>query len=130
MTIYSDPFDLISELETLRDICLQFALCNRDNEGTRRDVKKAQANITDILAALATPAQASSEDARDAARYRWLRDNVRPWEGDKYPCADMTIWLDECRKFGCIGQRDGVGICTLDVAVDAALATPAKEGKI
>ena len=50
--IYTDPFNLRKELEMHRDIVLGFALCNFGHHETRRDVKKAQAHMTAILACL------------------------------------------------------------------------------
>lgn len=76
-----------------------------------------------------------TDDHRDAARYRWLRDNAAPWSQlSPIPYALIRIVMAHNERgthsFDIIGTRDGVGIVTLDTAVDCAIAacrSPAKE---
>lgn len=64
---------------------------------------------------------------KDAARYRWLAENCRPWTGgDDQPHALIQICRGEMDDgmigwFNIVGPVSRVGIITLDAAVDASM---------
>lgn len=70
--------------------------------------------------------------ARDAARYRWLRERIlpawfRPDGAASYPYAELQIYLgrnddDSIERFGLIGKETKVGMIGLDEAVDHAMS--------
>lgn len=92
--------------------------CNCGKESALASVERG----IEALAAAASPAQ-EGRDARDAARYRWLRD--RP---------GLSVFTGEpmrFRPFDCpheieVGQ---IGAIDLDAAIDAALGASAAKGE-
>jgi hypothetical protein len=85
-----------------------------------------------FAASLRTHPQDASGDAEDAAMFRWLCDNARPWESDyEEPHALIRICRGEFQGgvgwFNIIGRESRVGVITLRDAVRCAMQ--AKEAK-
>lgn len=73
-----------------------------------------------------TRPQDARGDAEDAAMFRWLCDNARPWESDyEQPHALIRICRGEFQGgvgwFNIIGRESRVGIITLRDAVRCAM---------
>lgn len=70
------------------------------------------------------------EDAKDAARLKWLADRARINRFSRdHSYVVIDVWLDDERKFR-VGPRDGVGMASLRTAVDAAMAAPPSDAEL
>jgi hypothetical protein len=82
--------------------------------------------IDRAISTISTGAGADA-DARDAARYRWLRDHIHYCRDDEhtYPYATVKVYFDRDER-GSVSRItvwpcDGVGAASLNTAIDAAM---------
>jgi hypothetical protein len=89
-------------------------------------VEQLRDDLRAILAA-PTPPAAAQEDGRDAARYRWLVENVRwqPPMPDKFGCFPSGIYLVGSMVSAVYGNLKD----QCDAAIDAAMLTSPDSGK-
>ena len=74
-----------------------------------------------MLRAYAARLREDDENAKDAARYRWLRDNL---EHPSYPYFENGRWHIPYQASTALGFGAGVGVetfDTLEAAIDAAM---------
>lgn len=77
----------------LRELALGALDEPRDVYDPRRSQFLNAANPQTILALL-DALEAPTDDARDAARYRWLREQSHPWGGKWYSLARLDTAID------------------------------------
>lgn len=96
----------------------------------RNRIRDAIARVGGAAELEAALHQSGESERRDAARYRWLRDNAGAWEVSR----DVGEWTrtETGEKFKprvyFTAYSTGYGGLTIDEAIDAAIATNDKRG--